>query len=124
MEDNNFFIEHKISKTERMKEECYDYSCDNCANEFNLNYYREDIRCEICNETITGIEHAEKEYDQEYWFCPVCKGYTIEVSDYLSGLLSGRLLFFANLVTHYRHFHMASRVNHARVRSTPPWSNR
>lgn len=108
MEDNNFFIKHNISKTERMKEECYEYCCDNCGNEFNLKYYRDDILCEICNENITGIEHVENKYDQKYRFCPVCEGYTIEVSDYLSGLLSGRLLFFANLITHYRHCHIAS----------------
>ena len=108
MEVNNFFIKHNISNTERMKEECYAYSCDNCANKFNLKYYRDDIRCEICNENINSVEHLEKEYNQEYWFCPVCEGYTIEVSDYLSGLLSDRLLFFANLITHYRHCHIAS----------------
>lgn len=109
MEDNNFFIKHNISKTERKKEECYEYCCDHCGNEFNLNRYRDDILCENCNEHIKSIEHVEKKYDQEYWFCPVCKGYTIEVSDYLSGLLSGRLLFFANLITHYRHCHIRSR---------------
>ena len=85
----------------------YNYACRNCGNEFEKDHECNPYICNVCHGTGT-IEMEIIKIEVIDQFCPICNSY-FETSGYLNQEIEDEhAKWLANMVTHYRHFHITS----------------
>ena len=105
---NESIIELGLSKKFTTEETCYNYFCNNCNNETYSKYKHDSIKCDVCYDYAYYSDYETETNEEEFYYCPVCEAFSVNPSEHLSTVMSGKKLYFANLITHYRHRHRHS----------------
>jgi hypothetical protein len=87
----------------------YHYECKECENDFWKKHPVAPIVCYNCNSIGTIHEDiVEVKKEKNFQRCPICNQF-FETSSFLKEIFdSPHTLWLANMVTHYRHNHIAS----------------
>ena len=87
----------------------YEYCCTECGNTFSHEYSEIDPeKCYECGAYYHPFEEDAIDEKVTYTECPLCQE-EIKVSQHLlANIKNKKTLFFANLITHYRHVHRTS----------------
>lgn len=89
----------------KIQSHLYHYECDVCGNQFTKKYETDENICFECSNS-TSFSCDVETFEEDVIYCPICSEY-FKASFYLSNVIKDEhVLWLANMVTHYRHYHI------------------